>query len=528
MPLAGFLLATLIAQTPNPASIEGTVTNKLTGQPIKKAKVTLNLSPASAATTDAAGHFHFDNVAPGAYIVAAECPGYHINGSDNAVTIAAGQHIRDVAVHLTPLATASGRVFDEDGEPMRFVQVVAVHATYLPGRRQIEQERALTDDLGRFQIVNLQPGKYFFEASPANRQPLPEHTVSTIPEQIYPPTYYPNGAALSQAASVELKPGVEMGGLDFHFKPQPVFHVRGRIAATGQPLTPSQIELRLIRPGVSWGSHSETSVRIQSDGTFDFPNVVNGEYILLAIQLENHDNTFARQSITVSGKNAEDIVLAPVMSSSIQGVIAAESSDPNQLPGNTFVTLVGIGDFQFGARPFPITKETFHIQGMMPDLYRINMGRAQPGKYLKAIQLNGRDLPDAKLDLTNPVLGDMRILIGSDPGTIRGAAQTGSGTPAANVTVTAAPPEDRINFPGLFQSTRTDQNGNFQIPTAAPGDYKIIAWEVQDGSEALNLDLQRLFETKAVKVSLQPNGNESVQLVAISAADIEAAKEKLP
>jgi len=53
-------------------SIEGTVTNSVTGEPIKKAMVTLggvelSVGSPSTAMTDASGHFHFENVRPGDY-----------------------------------------------------------------------------------------------------------------------------------------------------------------------------------------------------------------------------------------------------------------------------------------------------------------------------------------------------------------------------------------------------------------------------------------------------------------------------
>jgi hypothetical protein len=531
--LTGLLFVNLIAQTPNPAAVDGTVINEITGQPVKKARVSLNLKATSTVTTDAAGHFRFDHVEPGMYTITAECSGYKINGLLEKVE--AEQQIREIAIRLTPLATASGRVLDEDGEPMRFVQVVAVHYAYLPGGKQLDQiGNALTDDLGHFQMMDLPPGKYFFEAEPTNRQPLPPNTISTIPEQTYPSTFYPNGSTISQAAPVELKPGIEMGNVEFHIKPQPSFHIRGRVAVSEAGFAPNQIHLRLARPGIRWGSHAETSAPVLADGTFDFSNVVNGEYVLLALQLENGNTKFARRSIAVFDKNAEDIVLAPAPGSSIQGLVAIEGCDASQLPANSFVSLEGVGDFRFGARPFPVTKDTFHIQGMMPDLYQVSIPRTQPGAlvpgtYLKAIQLNGRDLPDAKLDLTNAVAGDLRIVMGRDPGVIRGTVHTASGGPAAYVTVTAAPPDERVNFPGLLQSIETDQNGTFQFAAASPGDYTIIAWDVTPNSkEILNPEFAKLFETKAVKVSLQPNGNESVQLVAIPRADIEAATAKLP
>jgi hypothetical protein len=284
MAFAGLLLATLIAQTPNPAAVDGTVTNQITGQPVKKASVRLvgttsGKSIGLNANTDAAGRFHFDGVDPGKYSVWADCPGYGSNSGGGYIQLVEEQQVKDVAIRLTPLGMAAGRVFDEDGEPMMSVPVFAFHYVYPPGRKELEQSGfASTDDLGRFQMMDLPPGKYFFEAEVRPSPPLPERTVSTIPEIACPPTYYPNGTSLAQAASLEVKSGVELGGLDFHLKPQAAFHVRGRVTDVAPGDVTNQINLHLDRPGVRWGEQSSAPVQLQAGGTFDTRNVVNGEY----------------------------------------------------------------------------------------------------------------------------------------------------------------------------------------------------------------------------------------------------------
>src|SRR5258708_35670591 len=81
LPVLALLAGSLRAQTPaaKPGNVEGIVSNSATGEPVKKAAVTLLDSKSQSnrtAITDASGHFHFDNVEPGYYNINADRDGF--------------------------------------------------------------------------------------------------------------------------------------------------------------------------------------------------------------------------------------------------------------------------------------------------------------------------------------------------------------------------------------------------------------------------------------------------------------------
>jgi hypothetical protein len=96
LPVLAMLAAILRAQAPTakPGSIEGTVTNSVTSDPVKKAAVTLG--DKYTAMTDAAGHFHFDDVPPGEYFLLPEKDGFMAarGGPLQRVTVAEEQHCK--------------------------------------------------------------------------------------------------------------------------------------------------------------------------------------------------------------------------------------------------------------------------------------------------------------------------------------------------------------------------------------------------------------------------------------------------
>ncbi len=77
MPLSHLFLAFLFLQTPKPGSVSGTVTNAVTGGPVRKAHVTLHANEQTyTATTDAEGHYTVAGVTPGILQAQVDCPGF--------------------------------------------------------------------------------------------------------------------------------------------------------------------------------------------------------------------------------------------------------------------------------------------------------------------------------------------------------------------------------------------------------------------------------------------------------------------
>ena len=118
------------AQAPDDkCSIEGTVLNSATGEPVKKARVTLAPAgehmDADAATTDASGHFLIDEVDAGRFSLIVSRSGYtqpvSSHGgpkSSSVLTLEKGQKMKEIVIKLAPEGVISGRILDADGDPL--------------------------------------------------------------------------------------------------------------------------------------------------------------------------------------------------------------------------------------------------------------------------------------------------------------------------------------------------------------------------------------------------------------------------
>jgi hypothetical protein len=120
------------------ATIEGRVLKAGTDEPLRKAWLTLyrvegERRPHSA-STDASGRFILKDVEPGRYQLWAQRNGYARQAygqrgserSGTTLTLGPGQTLSDIVFRLVPGAVISGRVFDEDGEPVAGAMVHAM------------------------------------------------------------------------------------------------------------------------------------------------------------------------------------------------------------------------------------------------------------------------------------------------------------------------------------------------------------------------------------------------------------------
>lgn len=81
-----------------------------------------------------------DNVKPGEYGLWGEAPGYaretgRLFAPSQALTVAEDQTIRDFSIRLQPLGAISGRVVDENGEPVPGATVDGLRYSWAKGRR---------------------------------------------------------------------------------------------------------------------------------------------------------------------------------------------------------------------------------------------------------------------------------------------------------------------------------------------------------------------------------------------------------
>jgi Carboxypeptidase regulatory-like domain len=159
------------------SSVSGTVVRLAGGEPLKGASVQLqdleNRAQTTSTVTDAGGRFEMQGIDPGRYRLSVSRNGFvrqeygqrKPEDPGTVLSLRAGQNLKDLLFRLIPSAVIAGRVMNEDGEPLPWVQVSALREVYSRGKKSLSSQTTVpTNDLGEYRLFDLRPGRYFVRA----------------------------------------------------------------------------------------------------------------------------------------------------------------------------------------------------------------------------------------------------------------------------------------------------------------------------------------------------------------------------
>jgi hypothetical protein len=527
LPVLTIAAVSLRAQAPaaKPGSVEGVVTNSVTGEPVKKAAVTLGGK--YTAISDAAGHFRFDNVTPGGYFLLPDKDGFMVTRgvSRQQVTVAEEQHVQDVVLKLMPLATVSGHVFDEDGDPVPRAIIAVLRYFYGPGRKGLNPAGfAQSNDLGEFEALNLPPGRYYFQVTASPARNIPPRTRWTHPEEAYPVTFYPNAREAGQATATDVATGAHVSNIDFRLRKMPAYHIRGTVSdESARPAAEGRVQV--ATSGLTFGGNM-AGAALQADGSFDLRGLVNGSYTVSYLRPTAGKGFSAGQTVRLSDADVNGVVLVQKPSLDVSGTVTVEGPQPDK-PQMHFA-LLSAQSWSVRANGDAASGGDFVIRGVPAQPYQLQISNVPPGKYVKSIRLGDREINNGDFDLTEQTAAALNILLGADGGEVDGTVQNASGQPAASTQVLLAPAEEFDARSDLLKYASTDASGNFQIKDIAPGGYKVFAWESDPEGSTQSAEFRKPFESKGVAVTVGPKEKASVQLNVITSDDMEKERSKLP
>jgi hypothetical protein len=215
--------ATLNRDPPNAARVAGHVRVGGEGTVVRGARVTLlptleifqpDMTP-PCVETDRDGRYAFEGIAPGAYLVAASKTGFP-RTAVVPVHLSAGRAIDSVDVFLERGGVITGRISDENGEPLIGVVVEALNTVDQHGAMLRDFVRAghsgTTDDRGEFRVFGLPPGMYVVEAAiGCPPRCIETHGVATGARY----SYYAGVTDRSEARVIPVTAGQVVTGIDF-------------------------------------------------------------------------------------------------------------------------------------------------------------------------------------------------------------------------------------------------------------------------------------------------------------------------
>ncbi|MGD0580977.1 MAG: carboxypeptidase-like regulatory domain-containing protein, partial [Bryobacteraceae bacterium] len=226
-----------------PAAIRGIVRDQTSGNPIADVRMTLSgsLSGSVETSTDGQGHFAFNELRPGQYEVVAQVMfkgthhpyGPHVT---RHVDVQPGQTLESFDLRMPTYGKISGKVVDQNGEPVANVGVSLIARVYSLGAlryRYFQQER--TDDRGMYSFSSVPPRQSYLIYANSRKQIL--DAASQIPvdpklrKRAIVPTFYPFSGTLEGAAPITLSPGESREAVDIILARTPSYCMESKVPA---------------------------------------------------------------------------------------------------------------------------------------------------------------------------------------------------------------------------------------------------------------------------------------------------------
>jgi hypothetical protein len=460
------------------ATVQGIVVHAGSGQPLKGVRISFQRSatqqpqqPAANAgvpamlgilapvVTDASGRFVVTGVDAGQYRIFADRDGFirqefgqrRPSGSGTLVSVVAGQELT-LNFSMLPAGVISGRVFNEDNEPVSRTTVQAYTYRYTDGQRSLTPVgNGQTNDLGEYRIFWLPPGEYFLSVLASNATARQESRADLSARQAdvpnvrdaimsvagpagemagqvlrfvdrggsTPEIYFPGTLDPESATPVALAAAAELRGIDFVIRPIATVKVRGRVT--------SPVPFPQVSPGVPPAPPA-------------LPGVAGG-------------------AVRIAGPGGGTIQLTLVR--------ASGSSNPM---GQAFAGLL---------TPTRINPDgTFEIDGVVPGSYTLTASARVPPltEYVARtrLEVGNADINGVNLALSPGVAIQGRLLVEQPP--------------PADFKVTQL--RVQLNSTDGRPMNRTaaiQEDGSFKLESVPPGDYRVFinnsrpGWYLESG-----------------------------------------------
>lgn len=462
------------ACTAQTTSVNGQVTNSVTREPIARAHVLLfNLSRKYGAFTDAQGNFSFENVAPDSYQTTADKidflarPNFIVDES-KLLKLEAGVRHGSIMIELIPAGSISGRVVDQNGEPMDGIAVKAVQG-------RVPSGEVRTDEHGEFRMIALPPGKYRIKATKDDFPLPPEIRTDGTREVHYASTWYPGVVDPASGTKVEVRAGSETDGIEIRMATAPIVGIRGKI--DGMPAEGRDLTLMVSRTGDP-DSDSGASIEPAPDGTFEIWRLDPGRYRVWAEGHTPGDRQFqtAPEEVEIAGSNINNLQLTVMPPATLNGRVEFEEEQTTERLPKLSVVFNDI-DAGTGSRPAEIDGNRFHIEELPPGRFHVELGEKA---YVKSIRLGQTEIDGAILDLRHGAAsGQLVLMLSTIMGGVSGAVQNEEGTPTQ--AWLSLIPQEAIAENFSYSMIQSKADGTYSFDGVPPGKYKLLASEDPNG-----------------------------------------------
>jgi len=455
------------------------------------------------------------------------------------LSLAPSQKTSDLIFRMQRYAVITGRVVDEDGEPMVRVQVDALRSIRTHGSTKLEQvDWAQTDDQGVYRIFNLAPGRYAVRASLTEGTGLylgdeeEAQRDGKDPRSAYQPMYFPGRTEAARAVILDVKAGDEVPRVDFSFAPSApakTYQIRGRVTNSlsegSNPIVVAAVPRDPDRAGMTDSDMHLSARADEKTGAFATDQVPPGTYTVVAETFEGNTTRSARQDVSVTNTDADGVLLALTHGIEISGSVRFEGSAATA--AEKVRVLLQPKDQEFGRESVsPAQKDgTFKLTDVADGEYSVSVLSNCVVCYTKAAAAGSTNLLKTGLVVSSgDGPGSIEIVYSANTGTTSGTVTGADDLPAPGAYVMLVPESGvRDTEDDTKSAAITDQYGRFEIRGVPPGHYKALAWQKFDSDSSGDPETIKPLADKADSFEVSPGATAALQLKAIPASASESS-----
>jgi hypothetical protein len=542
-------------------------------------------------------------------------------GTTQSLELADAQRLGDVTLRAWRHGAVAGTVVDQHGEPILETRVTLLRVEYVAGHRRYRAgPTTMTDDRGMYRIARVEPGDYTvylpysqvtiplevqsaYDSASSKGQAAREEFERTYglgttsvngsglrigdhllvresnlyggtgqmgpsfltppPDAngrvtVYPMTFFPGTAALSEATTFRVDSGQERTGTDFQVRLVPAVQVSGRVIGGEGPAP--MITVRLV-------SESATDAEGESDvetartvtnaaGEFTFLGVPAGAYVLKVVRIPSTTRPSRMTSVTVGGmtmyttvddSNLPPLPLpeTPTESKSmplavgerdirnltvqlehgprVSGRVAYIGPSPqltadelvrvtitlDPVEGRAFPGASGKGQFDANGQ--------FRTLGLLPGRYLLRLGGNLGAWTLDSVSGGGKTIPDQPITVANADVSGVVITLTDRAGSISGSVRDERGRSDSNATVIIFPGDRALwvnttASPRRLRSTRVSTRGTYEIAPLPAGEYLAVAIDDRFSADWQRFDRLETLSRSATRVTFGPGEKRTLDL----------------
>jgi hypothetical protein len=482
------LLATgLLAQNAPPTvtgSVSGHVWDTDSNMPISGVKVIAAQEDRSGgveASTDSEGRYVIPNLPVGRRSM--EVYDGNLGPSMTApqvVTVIGG---RDTQVDFRTriFAQVSGRVLDDEGNPLPGMQVTANYKQYDDtGKLWLVSRRAtrLTDDQGRYTIITMSAGqKYWIVANSPKLYPNPLSDVPADPQsrrRTFAATYYPNSKSIETASAILLHTQEMRDGVDIVMSKVKSYCLDATLTESG---VPRGMRFLLFEKEVTNTPGPSTyfpNFASSSDGKIRLCDLYPGRFQLIAARLSGGQTSNTAVDVTITDNDVRDLVVAAIPPSRVSGDLVWDKQPIDA--SSSSINVWAYPSLGAASRTPLSIPATFVLEVVAGLSHVVNISGLNSRSYVKEVTYDSSSILQKPFV---PAGGDarLRITIGTDAASLTTTVLAANGQPAAGAGVLIVPVSARSEseVAATLRAGYTDEHGSYREIGLPPGKYDVFA-----------------------------------------------------